>query len=215
MKRFVSIILIGLVLMFGNMAKAQEIIIPIDEELNRIERIKESSVSIFAVGDNGFSRCSGVLIKEKYGLSHILTAKHCINIQEELYVENSEVEFIVVATNEDLAYLIVKKSIENKKPAELAKENAKIGEEVYHLGYPNWDDYTTSGPVLKNTKDWQLAKMQTKGGCSGGGIFNKDTELVGILWGGFLFESVSIFEPIEDINKFLRSIRLYTLWLSP
>ena len=131
MKKLAISLLVGLILMFGNVAKAQEIIMPIapitpvNQELACIERIQQSAVSIFSIG-TGFGRCSGVLTKNQYGLSYIITAKHCINTAEEMYVENKKVEFIITSQNDDLTYLIVKGTLKDKIPAKLAKENAKL-----------------------------------------------------------------------------------------
>lgn len=179
----------------------------IQPEVKAPEQAISSTVSIFFLG-NGIGRCSGVVVKETEDNTHILTAKHCINVSEENYVDNNLVTFIVTSPNDDLAYLIVDGQLENRTVATIGNQEAKIDETIYHIGYPDWDGkmYKANGPVNRKTNDWSWANLRSKGGCSGGGIFNEEGELVGILWGGLTFEPVTIFEPLRDIKIFLDKI---------
>jgi len=217
MKKLIASLIISFALITSAYANENSLILDLDtektEELDIMQKIQKSTVSIFSV-NGGFGRCSGVLIKQEFGLSHIITAKHCIDIDEEIYVENIKVELIITAPNEDLAYLIIRRELENKISTKLATKNAEIGETIYHAGYPNWKLYKASGKVLKITEDWQLLDLSVLPGCSGGGVFNEDGKLLGILWGAFMFEPTAIMEPIEDINKFLHNIKLYIKWLN-
>jgi len=173
--------------------------------------VKDSAVSVFMIGA-GFGVCSGVIIKVDKGYTYILTCKHCINITEEMYVgrlKEQRVVAVFTASDDDLALLKVKGEIEGKQPAKLALFNAKIEEKLYHVAYPNiiFKLYKVQGRVLKYTKDWGWALLTAKPGCSGGGIFNSEQELVGILWGGM--GSVTLFEPIEDVWKFLQEVEAF------
>ena len=172
-----------------------------------LQKVEKSSVSILSIGTKGFSSCSGTIIKENETEYHVLTAKHCINIDEEIYANNVKVKLVISSPSDDLAYLILEDKIKGKEPIELAINQTKTGNTVHHVGYPHSKLYTKSGEITNITDDWQLANFASIGGCSGGGIFDKDAKLVGVLWGGFLFESISIFEPLNDINKFLDTIK--------
>ena len=176
-------------------------------EVNVPKQAETSSVSIFSLG-HSIGRCSGVIVKENETSTHVITAKHCINVSEENYVDNNAVTFIVTSTNDDLAYLIVNGKLKDKTPAKLATKSVNLGEAVYHIGYPNWNEeiYKAVGNVSRKTKDWVWAELTSRGGCSGGGIFNAEGKLVGILWGGLTFEPITIFEPLEDIKIFLEKI---------
>ncbi len=61
--------------------------------------------------------------------------------------------------------------------------------------------------------------MSVVPGCSGSGLFNENVELVGVVWGKYAEggtevpffgnmggNDIAIFEPIQDINKFLKEI---------
>ena len=176
------------------------------QENTTLDIIRQSAVSIFSTGGGGAGVCSGVVI----GKTTILTAKHCIDTYEEVYVENVLVKLIIASANDDLALLIIEYPIANKKPTKLAKYDAYIGESIYHLGYPRiTEEYYNEGLIIRQTKDHQYAEINIISGCSGGGVWNKKGELIGIVWGGLEFGNflnskvLAIFEPISDVYKFL------------
>lgn len=170
--------------------------------------IRKSAVSIFSVG-RGVGICSGVLIED----TKVLTAKHCIDTFEEVYVENVSVKSIIASVDDDLALLILSRTIPNKIVTKLAKYNPMIEDNVYHIGYPRFSEYYSEGVINLKTKDHYYAILDIIPGCSGGGVWNKYGELVGIVWGGmqlgeiFSSKTLVVFEPIEDIYKFLRTIQ--------
>jgi V8-like Glu-specific endopeptidase len=174
----------------------------------------KGTVQIFSVNPEGFGRCSGVLIESKYGINSVLTAKHCIDTDEEMYVEDKLVNFIMTSKDDDLALLIVEGTFLNKNPVKIAKTNPTVNTIGYHFGYPDGNLYQDSGPLKRITKDWEFYEMESKPGCSGGPVFNENEELIGILWGGLRFEETTIVEPLKDIKDFLKEVKLYTKWLN-
>jgi len=174
-------------------------------------RVQDSAVSIFMMGAFVGS-CSGVVVKVDKGYTYVLTCKHCINVTEEMYVgrlKEQRVIAVFTASDDDLALLKVKGEIEGKAPAKLALFNEKVEKELYHVAYPNlvFKLYRVKGRVLRYTEDWGWALLTAQPGCSGGGIFNSEQELVGILWGGF--GNITLFEPIEDVWKFLKEVEVF------
>jgi len=171
------------------------------------DNIESHAVAIFSLGGLGISKCSGIVVKEDKTNTYILTAKHCVAPTEEVYVENKLVDLIISPINDDISMMIIKGKIKDKTPVKFASKNSEIGEVVYHVSYPKFTGrYAIKGEILKYTEDWVFVAFKTIGGCSGGGVYNKNAELVGILWGGFTFEPVSIFESLEDIKSFLNKI---------
>lgn len=174
--------------------------------MEKISATEIHAVSIFSIGD-GMGFCSGVLLETTDSYSKVLTAKHCINVQEEMYVEQSVVKKIEVSTSDDLA-LVTTTPILNKLPVTLAEQDEPLFKIIFTLGYPDGENlYIGVGYTLRNTSDWQWARMKVRPGCSGGGIYNENQELIGILWGGLGMEGekpgMAIFEPISDVKKFL------------
>jgi S1-C subfamily serine protease len=169
------------------------------------EEVQQSTVSIFGEG-GGSSFCSGVLIGENETNSFILTCKHCIAPNEETLVEDNEVLHAITSVGDDLALLIVNGKIKNKHPAKLASNKPIRNQELIHIGYPSFKLYERWGLVLRTTKDWQYISLEAIGGCSGGGVYNMNKELVSILWGSFPGKNISIYEPIDDINTFLSQV---------
>jgi V8-like Glu-specific endopeptidase len=175
-----------------------------ESELNAIN----STISIFMVGQEGFGRCSGIVLKNTIDESIILTAKHCISINDELYVENILATKATISMYDDLAYIVIPSEIPNKQEVIMAKENAKRFDIVFLVGYPDNKLFIESGYITHSTKDWQFSTANSISGCSGGGIFNESGELIGIIWGSIPSDNVSIFEPISDVKKFLEENNL-------
>lgn len=171
-----------------------------------IEQIIDSSVSIFSINRRGMGRCSGVVIKEDKKTMYILTAKHCIGACEEMYVENVPVDYVVTPTDDDLALLILKRKLKAKKVARIAKKDPEHLDIALHVGFPDGNLYGSVGRIRIQAQDWTFVSLKAKRGCSGGGVFNTDGELIGILWGGLLFEKISMFEPLLDIKRFLNKV---------
>ncbi|KKL87688.1 hypothetical protein LCGC14_1932220 [marine sediment metagenome] len=113
--------------------------------------------------------------------------------------------------DEDLAILVVDGKIVGKKVAKFAKWKASINETVHYIGNPLEVLYKSSGKVVRNSNDWQYYSFKVIAGCSGGGIFNNDGELVAVVWGGYLMAKddaprKSVGEPLYDIESFLRLV---------
>jgi S1-C subfamily serine protease len=173
----------------------------------------DSAVKIFSISAEDFGGCSGVIVKNDKDVCIILTAKHCLNTHEEIYVEDKPVQLIIASKDDDLTILIVEGNIPDKKAVTIAEYNQTIGDQAYHVGYSNNTLYEPTGTLTRFTKDWVFYDMYAKPGCSGGGIFNDKNELVGILWGGLTFQDVTIAEPLKDIKRFLKEIQTYTPYL--
>ena len=183
------------------------------QENTTLDIIRESAVSIFSTGGGSAGLCSGVVLKNGLDSSIVLTAKHCIGTFEEVYIENILVKSIITSADDDLALLIADDYIRNKKSTKLALYNPYIGMKVYHLGYPRMtEEYYSKGSIVRKSKDHLYAEMNIISGCSGGGVWNRKGELVGIAWGGLHFGGIfdskvlAIFEPISDIYRFLETI---------
>jgi len=177
---------------------------------NLISNIYDSSVSIFSVGKSGSAVCSGVVFRNDKNNTQILTAKHCSDVFEETYVDGLRVSYILSSDNDDLAIFILKEQIPNKKPVRFAKQNQKINTLIYHLGFPELSIYTSVGYIYLNAIDNSFAIMKIIPGCSGGGLFNEDGELIGIGFASIDFgEGLTVYEPIYDIKNFIDTVKDY------
>ena len=172
-----------------------------------MENMKKSSVSIFSTSDRGSGICSGTVLKNDYDGAEIITAKHCIDVYEEVYVNNISVIYQFSSAKDDLCLLVTNKTIPNKYPAKIASYRTRLEDYVYHMGYPNFEQYTSFGKVSQISVDHQYFKGKVIPGCSGGGAFNNKGEFTGVVWGSLRFKkSLGIFEPLQDVKKFLKTI---------
>ncbi|GAG29357.1 unnamed protein product, partial [marine sediment metagenome] len=135
------------------------------------------------------------------------TAKHCVDKDESISVEGLAVRSIAKSNNNDLVVLIIKEYILSKRPIKFAKRNALRGEEVYHLSYPKFNEFMTDGVIKFSILFLQYATFEIIPGCSGGGVFNDKSELVGLAVAFSDNEGITVFEPISDIKKFLGRIK--------
>ena len=172
--------------------------------------MQKSTVAIFSIG-NKTGICTGVLIENSKDYSVTLTAKHCTGTFEEVYIDNELSTYTSVSNDDDLA-IVVAPRIKNKVAVDLARKQTNIGDKVYHLGYPSEGELVSGGNIKRKSKDWQYGDYHTISGCSGGGVFNVNGELVGINWGMirwnlFTDKGLSILEPLSDVKRFLDMIK--------
>ena len=162
-----------------------------------------SSVSIFGVGEKGYASCSGVVIKNTPTESIVLTAKHCIVSEKELFVESIKIYSVGISVSKDLAYIKLNKFIPFKTPTRLSNYIPHSKDRITGIGYPKGELYITKGKIFLETLDNQMAKMKIESGCSGGGVFNEDGELIGIMLGYVPYFNIAMLTKLQDLHKFI------------
>lgn len=204
MKKIIKFILIVLFFLYIYSIPVKAEVVP-DEILISM---RKSAVSIFSTRDMASSRCSGTVVKEYTHGVGVLTAKHCVGEFEEVYIDNIRVISITVSPDDDLAYFRTVDKIPGKEPIIFAQKETIQNDIVYHLGFPNLKEYIRVGKIALITEDSQYINMSVIPGCSGGGLWNDKGEYVGVVWGtyGFGPDALSIFEPLDDVIKFLKDI---------
>jgi S1-C subfamily serine protease len=161
---------------------------------------------------------SGFLID---GKGFIVTNAHVLKGNSAIVVNNAGDEFnadiVFVDSKQDLAILKIKdedfKTIKSL-PYSITKESADLGEEIFTLGFPKTDITYTQGYLSSNTglngdtTSYQI-QMNSNPGNSGGPVFNKKGELVGVLSSRqtqadgvtFAIKSKNLYSLIEDLKK--------------
>ncbi len=206
MKKIIILLILFLTCTIGFAQETEEQI----KIKNLILTMYDSSVSIFSIGKSGSAVCSGVIIKNEKNNTQILTAKHCSDVFEETYVDGLRVSYVLSSDNDDLAIFILKEQIPNKKSVRFAKQNQKINTLIYHLGFPELSVYTSVGYIYLNAIDNSFAIMKIIPGCSGGGLFNEDGELIGIGFASIDFgEGLTVYESIYDVKNFIDTVKGY------
>lgn len=181
------------------------------------QKMNDQTVSIISMG-RGMGSCSGTIIYEDQRNHYVLSAKHCVGVHEEVYVEHTKILYTITSADDDLALIVVDGKIRDKSVAILGRWSAFVGEDVHHFAYPHKVIYKASGKVTYQSDDWEYYDFKSIGGCSGGGIFNRDGDLISVLWGGYDFAPKdapmkSIGEPLRDIKTFLYTIGLGDIFL--
>jgi len=174
--------------------------------------LKDTTVKLSIKRDDGYYRCTGIIIHEDENSTGILTAQHCVDDAKEIYIDNQYLVTSIQASHKiDIAYVVIDNVIMHKTAIKMAKWNISVGQSVYTLGYPGWNELYNCGVVMSSNNKCFISSSKAIGGCSGSGVINIRGELVGILWGGYVAENkkddeFSIITHIELIRDFLKSI---------
>jgi len=199
MKKTISISFIALSIIFLFVTVVKADVSPIV-----VNKIRSHSVSLISEFENGgIGYCTGVVLKNTEEESVVLTAKHCVSDNQTIYVGDIKSEYYVTATIDDLALVYFGAYLNNKTPVKIAQD-AKINQSVYHIGYPPSGELISNGYISSITSQNGYTDLYSIGGCSGGGIFDIEGNIVGTLWGGN--KTLTVFEPLNDIKSFLNII---------
>ena len=167
-----------------------------------------STVRIIFGTDRGFGGCSGVVIKNTPTKSIVLTAKHCLSFDGEMYVQSLEVSSVGTALKSDLAYVVLNEFIPNKTPIRLSNYLPKSGDKIVAIGFPGSNLYITKDSIFVQTPKEQYAWLEIISGCSGGGVYNTHGELIGIMVRHYPTLDISILVRLEDIHTLINVNRL-------
>jgi len=149
--------------------------------------------------------CSGFLV----GDDIVVTAGHCITTKDSMLekvfvfgfkmkdsskvvdeVSDDNIYYPVEIisrqlTNTGADYCVVRldRKVKGVKPMVLAKEDAKVGDDIYVLGHPSGLPlkYADGAKVIRTFFSHFEATLDTYGGNSGSPVFNSNHEVVGIL----------------------------------
>lgn len=144
--------------------------------------------------------CGGTVVKSTPEETLILTASHCIWNKDKTPMEYGYIQFdnddkyrVEVEAynrNQDLALLRVTDGIEEKDVAPIAEDSPMVGDKIWVVGYgAGVEDIMSQGIVSKsNTKSIHapethciLIDASVYYGNSGGGVYNDDNELIGVV----------------------------------
>ena len=167
-----------------------------------------STVRIIFGTTKGLGGCSGVVIKNTPTESIVLTAKHCLSFDGEMYVQSLVVVAVGSSLKSDIAYLILDKFIPNKTPARLSNYLPKSDDKITAVGFPGSDLYITKGSIFVQTPKEQYAWLEIISGCSGGGVYNTYGELIGIMIRHYPIMKISILVKLEDIHTIIKVNKL-------
>ena len=169
--------------------------------------------------ENFISGGTGFLID---GKGYIITNAHILKGTGAIVANKSGQEFssriVYIDKAKDMAVLKID-DVDFKPlstlPYNIKKNSGDLGEDVYTLGYPRNDDITYNKGYLsaKSGHDGDTASLQislfTNPGNSGGPVFNKNGEVIGILSKRetnaegvvFAIKSKGIYQLIDDLKK--------------
>lgn len=164
---------------------------------------------------DGHGHGSGVYL----GNGIILTAWHCTGMDnawvEDMYGNQFAIleEVYCGDWTEDIGFIKINPKADIPAMTRFG-DMPEIGDKAYICGNPldivMFGNFTT-GTITKVGVDipgwWDDAIISDATACpgnSGGGVYNEDYELIGILVGGYIgYDNISIIEPISDILRMM------------
>jgi S1-C subfamily serine protease len=173
--------------------------------INLKYNIEQVTVRLLLMQGDEDAYCTGVVIKNTPESSQVLTAKHCVGNKRTVYIGDLKSNNYKKSRIDDLAVVYFDKSIPNKLSVKKAWDNNKVGDKVYHLGYPMNKEVYVNGKITSIFLDVH-ADFKPLHGCSGGGVFNESGELVGIEVAILNSNGEAIFEPIKSVRSFLNNL---------
>ncbi len=154
--------------------------------------------------------CSGSFVSE-YG--HVLTARHCVQDTDSIDVITADgqqyhASVVAISSSQDLAVVQIGRT--NTPYFRLASIVA-AGEKVFILGSPlGITNLLTEGTVAKLYGDVTLLDCTALPGNSGGPVFNKNGELIGVLTAMIVVylgpSHVTVAQSIDSVKYFFSEI---------
>ncbi len=211
MKRFFTALsILVLFLVSPNISNAQQGVIESDPFDIIIPNSISSTVQIITVNFGKFGRCTGVVIKNTPTKSIVLTAKHCVVFEGDMYIGSLKVDTVVASYKSDIAYLTLNEFIPYKTPVRLSNYIPAKGDKFIGIGYPTKGLTIVKGSIFVQTPTEQYVwtKEAIPNGSSGGGAFNKDGELIGIMVRYHSIVKMGILVRLEDIHALINANKL-------
>ncbi len=208
-------------LLVGQIKKAERDIKQIKNKTEQLEAASINSPTVVVPPINAKFRATGFLIDATNNL--IVTNAHVVKeATNQLIVENNKgqqfnAEAIYVNTATDLAILkVIDNSFKKLAPTpySIRRANAKLGEQVFMLGFPKQEIVYGEGYIsakngyLMDTIYCQLSTSANEGN-SGSPVINKNGELLGIITSMetnaegvvFAIKSSNIFNAVDEVKK--------------
>lgn len=172
-----------------------------------IPRMRTNSVLVMADGNYG----SGVQVREG-----ILTAAHVLKQPTNYYYISPKVRNIqglertafLLKVDDELDLALLTNPFLNSNPIKLAKTNPLHGSPIYVVGFGQGKTAAVKKGVVSDIDERIMTDALICFGDSGGGVFNEENELVGIV------QSLEVMEfdftygracPVDKISRFLKS----------
>lgn len=219
MKRLLGSLLILSSLQFANAAstdtipaelKVVEIHMTRAEQAPAEQQKKKAKKSPTVIPLPGHGTCSGSFVDE---FGDIITARHCVEGFQSFEVVTADrrtyaAEVIAVSKNHDLALIHIDRF---GTPYFRLAPSVTRGEPVFVLGSPlGITDTLSTGIVARLDGDILLLDCGVLPGNSGGPVFNKDGELMGVASAGFIvffgMTHLNIAQGLDAIQFFLYEV---------
>lgn len=163
-----------------------------------VDRLKEACVMIFA--ENLTQGSQGSAVCWDYG--EYLTAYHIVD-NGQTNIRTSDNATLTVGETNDTMDIATLAAADNVTPVKIGdSDEVKVGDKVIVVSSPNGkSDTVTYATVQTPSENNIVIWADIAVGSSGGGVFNLNGELIGVVVSGSGFDKSFLVIPINDIRK--------------
>ncbi len=181
-------------------------------KLNEVAKNKEENIIVNSGGTGFLINAEGYIITNAHVLhgssgANVMSADH--EIYDASIVYRDEIRDLAILKISDNDYTSIK-----KLPYTIKRSEMDLGEELFTLGYPRNDITYNKGDISASTGhdgdtlSYQI-QMSANPGNSGGPVFNKNGDVIGIISTrekqsqgvSFAIKSKNIFRLVDDLKK--------------
>lgn len=189
-------------------------------------KIVNSFVFIEAIDGDLVSNGMGIVYKVEDNLNYIITNYHVIKNNKDLYVYNIDnkkeiARVLDYDSYSDIAVLLIEDNLELKK-ADIEFNEAKKNDKVYYYNIAKKNIESTTVINLENEINVSTnygnsfynavsIKGDINEGNSGGPIYNKEKDIIGIISLKEESNNISFYLPIEYVMKIVKKLENHTL----
>ena len=174
--------------------------------LSSIQSTVAYTVEYSKNNENKIGSCSGVVLENTENLAIVITASHCIKPDSQVFIDS--IPAIKVAKHEtrDLALILLKQRIPLKKTATFPVKPQLLFDKLYYVGMPSNQLFFSQGFTIHQSYGEDIGIFRLIPGCSGGGVYNKKGELIGI---GVAYKSIfGIYEHVRGLSDYIARVNI-------
>lgn len=180
--------------------------IPQEMILNSVQSTVAYTVKYSENNKDLIGTCSGVVLENTENLAIVITASHCIKSDGQIFIDSIPAVKVAKHGTRDLALVLLNQGIPLKKPATFPVKPQLLFDKLYYVGMPSNQLFFSRGFTISQSYSEDIGIFSLIQGCSGGGVYNKKGELIGI---GVAYKSIfGIYEHVRGLSDYIARVNI-------
>ena len=150
--------------------------------------------------------CSGVVLENTENLAIVITASHCIQPDGQVFIDSIPAVKVAKQGTRDLALVLLNQGIPLKKPVTFPVKPQLLFDKLYYVGMPSNQLFFSQGFTIHQSYNEDIGIFSLIPGGSGGGVYNKKGELIGI---GVAYKgALGIYEHVRGLSDYVARVNI-------